>query len=171
MPGEKAQQLRAMVLSGAKLGLSIDFLAAMSHSGVDGTRYLDEVTVLGAAIVTHPANSLAMITSGKTSALVPMSTVEQEIERGAALRNPAAAELRRKATILAASSWPGPELVASLGVEKAFALADSAAKAQASRARDGDPERAAAQRRRDQANSYSNALSRWMREHRPTAAK
>jgi hypothetical protein len=99
--------------------------------------------------------------------LVPVLTVEEEIERGAARRDPAAARLRRKAAILAASSWPPPELVASLGVEAAYKLLDGASKAHVDRERVADPEQVQAQRRRDQANDYSNAIVAWMREHRP----
>ena len=98
---EEAQQLRPMVLSGAKLGLSIDFLAAMSHSGVDGTRYLDG-GCCGCGDCDAPGEQSRDDDLGEDERARPMSTVEQEIERGAALRNPAAAELRRKAMILAA---------------------------------------------------------------------
>ena len=119
MPTPRAQELRSMVLAGARLGLSIDFVVTKSHSGADGTRYLDEVTVLGAAIVTHSANSLAMIVSGKTSGLVPVS---RSRSRSPAARehDPECERRHRQAKILAASSWPGPERVASIGVEKAF---------------------------------------------------
>jgi hypothetical protein len=49
MPTERAQALRQMVKSGAKLGLSIDYLTDASRPDGRGGRYLEKITVVGDA--------------------------------------------------------------------------------------------------------------------------
>jgi hypothetical protein len=65
MPTERAQALRAMVRSGAKLGLSIDYFPDVARPHGAGGRFLDKVTVVGGAVTPKPMNAAATITEGK----------------------------------------------------------------------------------------------------------
>jgi hypothetical protein len=67
LSSDRAQQLRQMVLDGARLGLSIDYTAESRPDGRGG-RQLTQVTVYGGAITNRPMNGLAMITEGKAGA-------------------------------------------------------------------------------------------------------
>jgi HK97 family phage prohead protease len=173
MPTERAQQLRQMVRQGARLGLSIDYLAERARPDGAGGRALVKVAVFGGAVTPKPANGLATILEGKTATVMepagvpvvhawsPVVTVEQEIEQGRARRDPDRDRLRRMVKALEGAGWPPPELVAQLGIEAAFGLLEGAAKSAVLRQVSGDPERKAAQERRDRLNEESWARQDW----------
>lgn len=162
MPTERAQQLRAMVKAGARLGLSIDYLPERARPDGMGGRRLQQVAVLGGAVVTHPANGLATIREGKaTAGVAQVVSVGQEIAIGAARRDPDRGRLERMAEVVAAS-WPSPGLVERIGVEAAYSMVERSAAAKAAREVAGDPERAAARARWERLNAYSNGLRSWM---------
>lgn len=172
MPTSRAQELRAMVRAGARLGLSIDYLIDQYGPDGAGGRALHQVTVVGGAVTPHPANGLAVMVEGKGAAgsmhpayavagAARVVTVEQEIELGRRRRDPDRDRLRRMAKVVAAS-WVSPELAASIGTEMAYDMVMGAARAKALRQVRGDPERARAQARRDQANAYSDGLAESM---------
>jgi hypothetical protein len=162
MPDEIAQRLRWKVHNGAKLGLSIDYLTDSSRPDGKGGRLLDRVTVVGGAVTPHPMNPGAFITESKYAASVPVVTVEQSIADGAACRDPDRDRIRREDELLAAVSWPPP----SIDRGSRLALLERTAAAKAARDLDGDPERARAQARWDQANRYSSGLAEWMAANR-----
>jgi HK97 family phage prohead protease len=165
MPTERAQQLRAMVRAGAQLGLSIDYYPTRTRSDGKGGRLLEDVTVIGGAITPHPANPLAIIVSGKGAAggFTRVLTVSESILEGSARRERESPQRRAEDAMLAAASWPPPHF----DRETRLALIRGAAEAKARRELAGDPERAQAQRRRDQANDYSTAMQRWFTENAP----
>jgi HK97 family phage prohead protease len=165
MPTERAQQLRAMVLAGGGLGLSIDYYPRQARSDGKGGRFLEDLAVIGGAVTPKPANPLAIIVSGKGAqgGFARVLTVEQEIAEGSARRERQSPQRRAEDAMLAAASWPPPHF----DRETRLALIRGAAEAKGRRELAGDPERAQAQRRRDQANDYSTAMHRWFAENAP----
>jgi hypothetical protein len=161
MPTERAQALRQMVKSGAKLGLSIDYLTDASRPDGKGGRLLDRITVVGGAVTPKPMNAAAVITEGKAGAWAPVVDVFDAAQADAARNNP---ERKAEDRLLAAVSWPPPGL---FDRETSLALIRGAAETKARREIEGDYERARAQARRDQANAYSADLACWMAKHRP----
>jgi HK97 family phage prohead protease len=159
MPTERAQQLRAMVLAGAQLGLSIDYYPRRTRSdGKDG-RILEDVAVVGGAITPKPANPLATIVSGKGApgGFSRVLTVSESIAEGAARRERESPQQRRaEDAMLAAASWPPPHFPR----ETRLRLIRGVAEAKARRELAGDPARVRAQARRDRDNAYGNAMAR-----------
>jgi hypothetical protein len=163
MPDETAQKLRRKVRSGARLGLSIDYLTDAARPDGKGGRLLDRVTVVGGAVTPHPMNPGAFITESKYAAAVPVITVGQSIADGSARRDPERERRQREDELLASVSWPPP----SIDRESRLALLAGAAEAKARRELAGDPERAREQARRDQDETYCLDLARWMARNRP----
>lgn len=159
MPTGRAQQLRAMVKAGAKLGLSIDYFPTATRPDGMGGRLLEKVTVVGGAITPKPMHPLAMILDGKSGrrpariVTVAQNTIEN-------VADPDRDRRRRMAAVVAAS-WLSPALRAALSVEDAYSVVEGAAAAKA--AREAAPDEAARRQRtrRDRDNAYSNAMAAW----------
>ena len=158
-PGERAQQLRAMVRNGQRIGLSIDYFATSSRPDGKGGRLLDQLSIVGGAIVVHPANPRALITEGKSGAWAPVIAWGSDAQAQAERSDPQ----RQAEDKLLAVSWPPPGM---FDRETSLALVRGAASAKSRRETAGDYERARAQARRDQANRYSSDLAAWMAANR-----
>jgi hypothetical protein len=168
MGSDRAQQLRQLVLDGAKLGLSIDWDGAYRPDG-QGGRLLTRVDVYGGAITPKPMNGRAIITEGKTArggtVALAVPIVDVYAQAQAQHRDPDRARLRLMAEVVAAS-WVSPGLAKSIGTEMAYRMVMGAAEAKAHRELEGDPERTRARQRWERANEYSSNLAAWMAEHR-----
>jgi HK97 family phage prohead protease len=173
-PDPVAQQLRAAVANGARLGLSITYVPRSVRPDGRGGRLLSDIDVTSIAITNDPANGGAYIRAGKglLAAARPASppaqvvTVEQGIQ--ADRRDDDAGRRRQMAKVVAAAGWPPPELAAALGVDQAHALLVGAAELKARRQVDADPARRLERQRREQANrdSYAHlAAMRRLAEH------
>lgn len=160
MPTERAQALRQMVKNGARLGLSIDYLADAARPDGRGGRYLDRITVVGGAITPRPMNAAAVITEGKAGPWVPVVDVYADAQRQAERNDP---ERKAEDRILAAASWPPPGL---FDRETSLELIRGAALAKSRRDLEGDPHAREVQARRDRDNRYSSDLTEWMAANR-----
>jgi HK97 family phage prohead protease len=169
---ERAQELRALVRVGVRLGLSIDYFPVAGEPDSGGRR-LSEVLIVGGALTPKPANPLAVVVEGKATtplaAALPASapcgdlyrTMQAESER----RDPARARLQQMAEVVAAS-WVSPALAKSIGVEAAYRLVEGAAELAAARQAEGDPVGQLERARWEQANRYSADLAAWLDAHR-----
>jgi hypothetical protein len=176
---ERAQQLRALVRAGVRLGLSIDYFPVAAEPDGKGGRRLSEVVIVGGALTPKPANPLAVVVEGKAGggtehtrvlhASLPASapcgdlyaTMQAESER----RDPARARLQRMAEVVAAS-WVSPALAKSIGVEAAYGLVEGAAELAAARKVEGDPMGELERERWEASNRYSSDLAAWMERNR-----
>jgi HK97 family phage prohead protease len=167
---ERAQQLRALVRAGVRLGLSIDYFPVAAEPDGKGGRRLSEVVIVGGALTPKPANPLAVVVEGKaTSPLVaalPASapcgdlylTMQAESER----RDPARARRRREDELLAGVSWPP----ATFDRATRLALLENVARSKAAEWVAADPVRERERTRWEAANRYSADLARWMDANR-----
>jgi len=171
-----AQQLRAKVAAGARLSLSITYLAPGARPDGQGGRILPEVDVTSIAITNDPASPGSYIRAGKSAGAlarswprppetVPVVDLYADAQQQAERRNPDRDRARHMASVVSAAGWPPPELTAAIGTEAAYGLIMGAAAAKAARVSEDDGDRI--ERERWQAaNRYSAALSQWMAEHR-----
>jgi hypothetical protein len=164
MPDEIAQKLRQKVRSGAKLGLSIDYLTDASRPDGKGGRLLDRVTVVGGAVTPHPMNPGAFITESKYAASVPVVGLYDGAYAESQRRERDRPDLQRQDARIAAAGWIPPGLPRDLQVQLLDGL--DAAQAKALAAASMTEGEAMLQARRDQDNAYSNGLAAWMAAHR-----
>jgi HK97 family phage prohead protease len=157
-PGEHAQRLRQMVRGGQRIGLSIDYFPTSSRPDGKGGRLLDKITIIGGAVVVHPANPRALITEGKAGAWAPVVTIEQSIGAGAAAAERATPERRREDAMLAAEAHWVPQ---SLPRDMQLTLARGAAAAKAARVPEDDGRRVQRERY-ERNNKYTADLAAWM---------
>jgi HK97 family phage prohead protease len=171
-PDAVAQDLRGKVAAGAKLSLSITYLAPGAQPDGMGGRILPEVDVTSVAVTNGPASAGSFIRAGKgappltgarpvpeTAPIVDLyADVQQQAEHNHPDRERKAAEDR----LLSAASWPPRHF----DRETRLALINGAARAKALRlaSEDDDGERAGRERwERD--NEYSSNLHAWMAAH------
>jgi hypothetical protein len=164
MPDETAQKLRQKVRSGAKLGLSIDYLTDASRPDGKGGRLLDRVTVVGGAVTPHPMNPGAFITESKYAASVPVVGLYDDAYAESRRRERDHPDLLRQDARIAAAGWIPPGLPRDLQLRLLDGLDAAQAKALAAASMtEGDR---LLEARRDADNRYSNGLAAWMAAHR-----
>lgn len=161
-PTPRAQQLRAMVRNGQKLGLSIDYYAASAHPDGRGGRNLEKVLIVGGAITPKPMNPLAVIFEGKSGshAAVVAWCGEAHIQ----VRPDAQREAEDR--LLEACDWPPRDWPR----ETRLAILNDVAAAKSRRLAEVSPQAEADRLRRERwewDNVYCSALARTMATCKP----
>jgi HK97 family phage prohead protease len=174
---ERAQQLRALVRAGVRLGLSIDYFPVAAEPDGKGGRILSEVVIVGGALTPKPANPQAVVVEGKAtvplaseigiSEALPASapcgdlyaTMQAESER----RDPARRRREREDELLASVSWPPASFDRQTRLELLAGVAEAKA---AERVDAADPMGQFERVRWEQANRYSSDLAAWMERNR-----
>jgi hypothetical protein len=171
-PGAVAQDLRGKVAAGARLSLSITYLAPGARPDGMGGRILPEVDVTSIAVTNGPASAGSFIRAGKgappltsphqvpqTAPIVDLyADVQQQAERNHPDRERKVAE----DAMLAAASWPPRTWPRSLRLSVLQGCAEMKA---AREAAGDDPDRRARERWTAE-NEYSLSLHSWLAAHR-----
>ena len=157
-PTARAQELRAMTRAGHHLGLSIDYLVDASRPDGAGGRFLDRITIIGAAATPHPMNPAAVITEGKAPPWSPVADVFGDVQARAERNDP---QRQAEDRMLATAAWPPRhwDRGTRLALIKSTALAGAARMPP----EDGEALRAA---RWERNNAYDLDLAGWMAAHR-----
>jgi hypothetical protein len=158
LPGETAQRLREAANAGAPIGLSIDYLVTKARPDGHGGRILQDITIVGGALVNVPMNSRARITESKGGGTFPSSVPVVDVYADAQARR-ADPQRQREDAILQAADWPPRDWPRDMRL----ALIMDTAAAKAARPLPEDDGRRVQRERWERNNKYSADLHEWLR--------